>query len=401
MEIACRYGIFEIMSKDDLISKSLIEYGEWAQIEIDILSKFIKQGDTVIDAGAYIGTHTITFSNIVGNSGKVVSFEPNPIAFKILENNCARNSCNNVMLYPYALGDIEKQVTLLVNKNDNLGGSYLSDFLNKSNESNNQIIVDQKRLDSILNEPIHFIKADVEGMELKLLNGSENLIIEYKPVVFLEVISLQNSAPILEWSKKFGYMVYGIITSAYNEKNYNLSSKNIFGEAKECGLLLVHLDKLYKYEDSLYILNLPEIETVDDLALLLLHKPQYSYEVLSTSKSALKLGIHYSSPKVISLENELALKDTEIKNLSSELANKDSFIQELNSKNASLENELALKDTEIKNLSSELANKDSFIQELNSKNASLENELISVLLSRSWRYTRPIRKLLHKLKGSK
>ena len=51
--------------------------------------------------------------------------------------------------------------------------------------------------------------------------------------------------------------------------------------------------------------------------------------------------------------------------------------------------------------SSELANKDSFIQELNSKIASLENELISVLLSRSWRYTRPIRKLLHKLKGSK
>ena len=75
--------------------------------------------------------------------------------------------------------------------------------------------------------------------------------------------------------------------------------------------------------------------------------------------------------------------------------------EELNSKIASLENELALKDTEIKNLSSELANKDSFIQELNSKIASLENELISVLLSRSWRYTRPIRKLLHKLKGSR
>ena len=367
MEVACRYGIFEIMSKDDLISKSLIEYGEWAQIEIDILCKFIKQGDTVIDAGAYIGTHTIAFSNIVGNSGKVVSFEPNPIAFKILEKNCALNSCNNVMLYPYALGDIEKQVTLVVNKNDNLGGSYLSDFLNKeSNKSNNQIIVEQKKLDSILNEPIHFIKADVEGMELKLLNGGENLIIEYKPVIFLEVISLQNSAPILEWSKKFGYMVYGIITSAYNEKNYNLSSKNIFGEAKECGLLLVHLDKLYKYEDSLYILNLPEIETVDDLALLLLHKPQYSYEVLSTSKSALKLGIHYSSPKVISLENELALKDTEIKNLSIELANKDSFIQELNS-----------------------------------KNASLENELISVLLSRSWRYTRPLRKIANRFRNLK
>ena len=350
MEVACRYGIFEIMSKDDLISKSLIEYGEWAQIEIDILCKFIKQGDTVIDAGAYIGTHTIAFSNIVGNSGKVISFEPNPTAFKILENNCALNSCNNIMLYSYALGNIEKQVTLLVNKNDNLGGSYLSDLLNK--ESNKQIIVDQRKLDSFLNEPIHFIKADVEGMELELLNGSENLIAEYKPVVFLEVISLQNSAPILEWAKKFGYIVYGIITSAYNEKNYNLSSKNIFGEARECGLLLVHSDMLYKYEDGLYVHNLPKIETVDDLALLLLHKPQYPYEVLSTSKSALKLGINYPSPKIESLENEVATKNSNI-------------------------------------------------QELNSKIKSLENEVISVLLSRSWRYTRPLRKIANRLRNLK
>ena len=57
--------------------------------------------------------------------------------------------------------------------------------------------------------------------------------------------------------------------------------------------------------------------------------------------------------------------------------------------------------SKIISLENELANKDLFIQELNSKNVSLENELISVLMSKSWRYTKPIRKLLHKLKGSK
>ncbi|SNX52860.1 FkbM family methyltransferase [Thermoanaerobacterium sp. RBIITD] len=401
MEISCRYGIFEIMSLNDLISKSLIEYGEWAQIEIDTLAKFIKPGDTVIDAGAYIGTHTIAFANIVGNSGRVIAFEPNPIAFRILENNCVRNSCSNVVLYPYALGNAEGQVSLFINTNNNVGGSCLLDVNKESNDRNHQIIVEQRRLDSILNDSLHFIKADVEGMELELLEGSENLIIKYKPVIFLELISLQNSVPILEWAKRFGYIVYGIISSAYNEKNYNSSTKNIFGEAKECGLLLIHLNKFYKYEDSLYILNLPKIETVDDLALLLLHKPQYPYEILSTSKAALKLGINYPSPKIGSLENELKLKDTNIKNLSNELTNKDSFIQELNSKMISLENKLESREVEIKSLSNELTNKDSFIEELNSKIISLENELISVLLSRSWRYTRPIRKILNRLRKIK
>jgi FkbM family methyltransferase len=387
MEITCRFGIFEIMSLNDLISKSLIEYGEWAQIEIDTLAKFIKPGDTVIDAGAYIGTHTIAFAKIIGNSGRVLAFEPNPVAFKILKNNCVRNSCSNVVLYQYALGNAEGQVSLFINTNDNVGASYLLDVNEGSDSKNHQIIAEQRRLDSILNDSLHFIKADVEGMELELLEGSENLIIKHKPVIFLESNSLQNSVPILEWAKKFGYIVYGIISSAFNEKNYNSSPKNIFGEAKECGLLLIHLDKFYKYEDSLYILNLPKIETVDDLALLLLHKPQYPYEILSTSKAALKLGINYPSPNIVSLENELTFKD--------------SYIQELNSKVASLENELESREVEIKNLNNELTNKDSYIQELNSKVDSLENELISVLQSRSWRYTRPIRKLLHKLKLNK
>ncbi|QSZ27765.1 methyltransferase domain-containing protein [Aceticella autotrophica] len=68
---------------------------------------------------------------------------------------------------------------------------------------------------------------------------------------------------------------------------------------------------------------------------------------------------------------------------------------------SSLENELTSKETEINILNNEIASKDQSIQELNSKVVSLENELISVLLSRSWRYTRPIRKLLHKLNLNK
>ncbi len=88
--------------------------------------------------------------------------------------------------------------------------------------------------------------------------------------------------------------------------------------------------------------------------------------------------------------DEIERLNIERNTLKSDLAFKESSLQ-------AAENELISKDVEIKNLSNELANKDLLVQELNSKATSLENELISVLISRSWRYTRPIRKLLHKL----
>ncbi|AWB09764.1 Methyltransferase domain-containing protein [Thermodesulfobium acidiphilum] len=103
----------------------------------------------------------------------------------------------------------------------------------------------------------------------------------------------------------------------------------------------------------------------------------------------------------VNYPNAFSIIASSISSLENELTFKDSHIQELNSKVASLENELESREVEIKNLNNELTNKDSYIQELNSKVDSLENELISVLQSRSWRYTRPIRKLLHKLKLNK
>ena len=354
MEIISRYGVFEIPSADDVISKSLMEYGEWAQIEIDKLAKFIRHGDKVVDAGAYIGTHTIAFSKLVGNEGKVFAFEPNPAAFKLLKNNCERNSLRNVVLYPYALGSSEGQMKLIVPV-DNIGGSYISSINEKVDKEH--IVVEVYRLDSVLRgEEINFIKGDIEGMEFELLKGGEELISKWKPVIFLETNNIENTAPIIMWARSSGYIVYGMINPAYNEKNYKGSTKNIFGEAKECGVLLIHRDKAGEYEDSVYILNLPKIETLDDMALLLLHKPQYPYEVFKNSKAGLKLDINYPSPAIISIEREK---------------------EELSRRLAESENKL----TESKKEK----------EQLSSKILEMEREIEGFYSSTSWKITAPLR----------
>jgi len=60
--MACRYGMMSFFKTDNTISRSLKEYGEWAQAEIDFLLYFIGSRDTVLDIGAFIGTHVLAFA---------------------------------------------------------------------------------------------------------------------------------------------------------------------------------------------------------------------------------------------------------------------------------------------------------------------------------------------------
>ena len=62
-------------------------YGE---SDTKIVKKLIKNGDVVLDIGANIGYYTLIFAKLVGNSGKVFAFEPEPENFKILQKNILR-----------------------------------------------------------------------------------------------------------------------------------------------------------------------------------------------------------------------------------------------------------------------------------------------------------------------
>src|ERR1700682_6527582 len=105
MKVDTRYGAFSIFSDRDLISRSLLQYGEWAQCEIEILAQFISSGDTVVDAGAYIGTHTLAFASMVGSTRSIHSFEPNREANLLLIENVSANALRNVTVHESGLGE--------------------------------------------------------------------------------------------------------------------------------------------------------------------------------------------------------------------------------------------------------------------------------------------------------
>lgn len=291
--VASRYGNFVIPCEDDLVVNSLRLYGEWAQLETDTLSSFIEKGDVIVDVGAFIGTHARAFSTLVAESGKVYAFEPNSFVYSYLEENASNSPIFNIETFPFALGSTDARMSIIGSTGSNRGASYLG----VAEDIGCQALAEVKQFDSLDLGKVDFIKIDVEGMEFGVLVGAQRTINMYQPTIFLETNSLESSFRILEWARQQSYLSYGVIHNAFNPSNFNKKKKNIFGRAMECGLLLISGINREKLLDQAENLELAEIKTVDDLALLLLHKFQYADEVLAQSKAASKLGLGYLSPE--------------------------------------------------------------------------------------------------------
>ena len=55
--------------------------------EFNLASEILREGDWVLDVGANIGHYTVRFSELVGDKGRVIAFEPVPDTFEILSSN--------------------------------------------------------------------------------------------------------------------------------------------------------------------------------------------------------------------------------------------------------------------------------------------------------------------------
>ena len=324
--IKTRYGDLNVIEQDNVISKSLRMYGEWAQCEIELLRHFIKQGTVVVDVGAFIGTHARAFSMFVGPSGAVVAFEPRAISHSILVGNAKLSPIANIRVVNLALGSTGGSISVKsqdLQVDDNFGASAISSVDRK--ESSVEVI-GIATLDEFDLERVSFMKIDVEGMEHKVLLGARRTVDRCRPVIFAETNSLEASAPLLQWARESGYTAYGVLSPAYNAANFNAGVDNIFGNSQEAGLLLIPQCANGELESVARGLNLAMVSTIDDLALLLLHKPQYPHEVLEQGNAASVLSISYPSARSRALDQEVTELKYQLGALGSALSERDAAI---------------------------------------------------------------------------
>jgi len=169
-------------AKDSLRLKDRGIYEPW---ETGIVHRDLKPGDVFVDIGAHIGYYSVMASDIVGPSGRVFAFEPEPENFKTLSANI--EGLSNITARRIALSSKRGTGTL------HLSGSNSGDHsLNPSENRPGCATVSISTLDDEL--PAHtrvsFIKIDTQGHEPEVLAGMSwelahspglRMLIEYTP----------------------------------------------------------------------------------------------------------------------------------------------------------------------------------------------------------------------------
>ena len=144
---------------------------------LEQICKFIKGGDTVVDVGAFVGDHTLAYANMTsGLPGRVLAFEPNPIAFACLGKNMAPYS--HVECFCEGLSD--KSNSAGIYHDPNAGGSFLE-------EGSSEVVTKVYPLDEFKLKSLALMKIDAEGFEVKVLNGAKATIKWCRPILVIEV----------------------------------------------------------------------------------------------------------------------------------------------------------------------------------------------------------------------
>lgn len=172
------------------------------------LKKIIKKGDTIIDIGANLGYYSVLFAKWTGPSGMVHSVEPVPPVFKILKKN-VRNF-QNVVLYPIALGGENKAIQMANNSKAEYG--YITsgrNFVNTGVDSRKDLVLfnaEMKRGSELFHSlsRIDFIKCDVEGFELPVIQDMLPLITRFTPTMLIETEG-ENRTFIYQQLSQVGY----------------------------------------------------------------------------------------------------------------------------------------------------------------------------------------------------
>jgi FkbM family methyltransferase len=140
----------------------------WPEMKF-VKDKIVQKGDLVYECGAHHGCTTILLSDWVGETGKVIAFEPNPSNYEIAKINISINNIKNVELIKGAVGtkagmimmDISESNSSVVSEQESAKGIYMVKSLN---------------LDSFDERIPDVLKIDVEGFEREVLVGAQRIL---------------------------------------------------------------------------------------------------------------------------------------------------------------------------------------------------------------------------------
>ena len=185
-----------IKNKNDIIQKTLLNRMQWNNHILLLIAQFLKKYKLkhFLNIGCHIGTIALPIYKYID---KVTAIEAYPPTYEHLNENLKLNNIKNIETLNYAIGDKDQKIYFLDESNirikNNTGGMHVitnEDIKNNrlsskiySKKLNNYM----KKLDDIVIDKFDLLLADVEGKEYEMLLGGEKKILEYKPIIIVEI----------------------------------------------------------------------------------------------------------------------------------------------------------------------------------------------------------------------
>jgi len=216
-------NIFFNKKKLGVYGHTFIYRGNISEVIPYAISKYLGENENFIDVGANFGLWSLYASLIIKN-GKVFSYEPVSINYKRLLENIRLNNIKNIKTFKLGISNKEEELEIFIP--EDLGSSSIVSIYSKKTEK-----IKLKSLDNLDFENIKLIKIDVEGFELKVLEGAKQILKLQRPIIIIEIVeSNLNSAN--SSSKEILNFLTSVNYSIYSYKN---GVENIISEIQSDG----------------------------------------------------------------------------------------------------------------------------------------------------------------------
>jgi FkbM family methyltransferase len=215
-----RKGIEWDLDLDEGIDLCIYLQGAYEPRALRAYSPIIQPGNIVFDIGANIGAHTLHFSRLVGPAGKVYAFEPTDYAFSKLRANLALNPELAIRVNAqqrFLVADHTEPLPPTVysrwpvaNEHHNLNSDHLGKLEPLAGAT---AITADEFCEAMDLRHVDFVKIDVDGHELSVLQGFRRSLERFKPRILIEIApfiykdsSLQEFDHLIHFLTDLGYI---------------------------------------------------------------------------------------------------------------------------------------------------------------------------------------------------
>lgn len=233
-----RKNFFKRVKMRLAIEKRKVSKNEYDDL-VFLYNKLNRFPEVIFDCGANIGFVTYQFNKRF-NKSRIYAFEPNPSVFEVLVK-----SIDNVSLikaFNFGIGNINGSLQFFKNNNTGTSSFLEPNDFHKANLARhfNKVDVPVRKIDDICLDldidTIHILKLDIEGYELKALEGSKKLLENNKiEFIYTEV----NLVPTYEGQCLIEEVIAFLRTFDFIPYNFYGSNETILKEAVITNILFM------------------------------------------------------------------------------------------------------------------------------------------------------------------